>query len=1000
MKFGTSLKTKSYLLMAPLVGLFLLFTAAMVHATWQLRGEVAQVEHAASDAFRSGWLVRASDRYQAHYWEFLSTGRAFDEDQIGEDAATLEKTLEQFRQESEAEGEHASAMRAQSLARDFAPAKLKVAAAARLLANTKAGPARAKAGEEGGRTLASAMAPIRDFAVESEIQVQRAAANLTATCKAIFWRSSPMCRAAEEAGVEGEEIALVQRSLRRLGAEMTALMHHAAMGAPSAELQLAHKERHAETVEGLDEVEKSEQNAQDAAGIELVNWIRERYHVVTLLSTQLANLPAKPALPRMVELEEQLETQIDSLNSAVDAFTASQAADLRGATLRLRTALRRSEATIAGICGIFLFLAAGVPYLLMLRVMAPLSRLDTGINRFRHGDLQTQVEVTSNDEMGKVATGFNSMTHALAENIGERRRAEEMVRDSEDKLRLLLESTAEAIYGLDLQGCCTFCNPACLRLLGRQHADELLGKNMHELIHHSRSDGKCLPVEECRIHQAFKTGLGCHVEDEVLWKADGTSFPAEYWSYPQRKGGETVGAVVTFINITERREAEAKIQSLAYYDTLTGLPNRVLLQDRLGKALARARRQHEKVAVLFLDLDGFKVINDSLGHSVGDVVLKHVAERLQTCAREQDTVARLGGDEFVVVLTGIKEVSAVGIAAERIRKALTAEFVVLEHALHVSCSLGVSLFPDHASDGETLVKHADAAMYRAKDSGRNNVQFFTADMNAEVMERLMLENSLRRAQEKNELYLMYQPQVDIATGEMVGTEALIRWQHPELGLIEPDKFIPIAENSGLIVQIGEWVLRTACAQAKQWQQEGLPAVPVAVNVSAVQFRQTGFVELVRAVLRETGLAPQFLELEITESLILFNADVMVAVFRKLNEMGVKLSIDDFGTGYSSLAYLKHYPIYRLKIDRSFVRDLAVDPDDAAITGTIISMAKNLGMKVIAEGVEQQEQLAFLRSHDCDEAQGFFFSKPVLADALAGLRAKFLVNHDGPVFVAD
>jgi diguanylate cyclase (GGDEF)-like protein len=458
--------------------------------------------------------------------------------------------------------------------------------------------------------------------------------------------------------------------------------------------------------------------------------------------------------------------------------------------------------------------------------------------------------------------------------------------------------------------------------------------------------------------------------------------------------------VVTFIDITERKEAEAKIQSLAYYDTLTGLPNRVLLQDRLGKALARARRQHEKVAVLFLDLDGFKVINDSLGHSVGDVVLKHVAERLQTCAREQDTVARLGGDEFVVVLTGVKEVSAVAIAAERIRKALTAEFVVLEHALHVSCSLGISVFPDHASDGGILVGHADAAMYRAKDSGRNNVQFFTADMNAEVMERLVLENSLRRAQEKNELYLMYQPQVDIATGEMVGTEALVRWQHPELGLIEPDKFIPIAENSGLIIPIGEWVLRTACTQAKQWQEEGLPAVPVSVNVSAVQFRQTGFVELVGTVLKETGLSPQLLELEITESLILSNADVMVAVFRKLNEMGVKLSIDDFGTGYSSLGYLKHFPIYKLKIDRSFVRDLAVDPDDAAITGTIISMAKNLGMKVIAEGVEQQQQLAFLRSHDCDEAQGFFFSKPVLADALAGLRAKFLVNHDGPVFVAD
>ncbi|MGB9106656.1 MAG: diguanylate cyclase, partial [Terriglobales bacterium] len=757
-----------------------------------------------------------------------------------------EKALEQFRQEREAAGELADVVRLQSFAKEFASAKLRVAAAAGVLATGDVGAARTQAGVEAGQILVQATAPARNHAVASEGKVERVTADLVASCKAIFRRSSAMCRAAEQVSPEAHEIALVQRVILGFGSEMTALARYGALRDGSdASAQRLHeiKHRHAETMAALDDLERSEQGASDDDGKKLVDAIRERYELVTSLGSQLTNLPANFPSQSRSELEDQLESQVNSLHASMDKLATLQAADLREATDRLRATLHRTEALIAGLCGFFLLIAAGVPYMLVHKIMVPVSMLTAAIDRFKHGDLRTKVPATSNDEMGELATGFNSMTHALAENIGERRRAEEMVRDSEDKLRLLLESTAEAIYGIDLQGRCTFCNPACLRLLGYRHADDFLGKEMHGLIHHSRRDGTLLAVEECRICQALNAGSGSHVEDEVLWKADGTTFPAEYWSHPQRKGGETVGAVVAFIDITERKEAEAKIQSLAFYDTLTGLPNRVLLQDRLDKALARARRHHEKVAVLFLDLDGFKVINDSLGHSVGDVLLKHVAERLQTCAREQDTVARLGGDEFVVVLTSIKEVADVAIAAERIRKALTAEFVVLEHALHVSCSLGVSLFPDHATDGGTLVKHADAAMYRAKDSGRNNVQFFTEDMNAEVMERLVLENSLRRAQAKNELYLMYQPQVDIATGEMVGTEALIRWRHPELGLVAPDKFIPIAENSGLIVPIGEWVLRTACAQAKQWQEEGFPAVPVSVNVSAVQFRQTGFVEL-------------------------------------------------------------------------------------------------------------------------------------------------------------
>ncbi|MFZ1052891.1 MAG: diguanylate cyclase, partial [Candidatus Sulfotelmatobacter sp.] len=344
--------------------------------------------------------------------------------------------------------------------------------------------------------------------------------------------------------------------------------------------------------------------------------------------------------------------------------------------------------------------------------------------------------------------------------------------------------------------------------------------------------------------------------------------------------GRYRGRIWYFRDITDRKLAEERVQFLAYYDALTGLPNRTLLQDRLAKALAGARRRKDKVAILFLDLDRFKDINDSLGHSVGDLLLQEVAERLKTWAREQDTVARVGGDEFLIVLTGLKDVADAAVATERIVNLMTAGFVVRGHPVNVSCSIGVSIFPEHSADCETLIKNADAAMYSAKENGRNRFQFFTEDMNAQGVERLTLENSLRLALDKKELFLVYQPQMDIATGRITGLEALLRWQHPDLGLVPPDKFIRIAENSGLIVPIGEWVVRTACCQARKWQDEGLPPVSVAVNVSAVQFRQEGFCELIRRVLYETGLAPQYLELELTESLLLANADLMLSVVQE------------------------------------------------------------------------------------------------------------------------
>ena len=442
------------------------------------------------------------------------------------------------------------------------------------------------------------------------------------------------------------------------------------------------------------------------------------------------------------------------------------------------------------------------------------------------------------------------------------------------------------------------------------------------------------------------------------------------------------GRIWYFRDITDHMLAEERAQFLAYYDALTGLPNRALLQDRLAKALAAARRQGHKVAVLFLDIDRFKDINDSLGHSVGDLLLQKIAERLKTWGREQDTVARLSGDEFVITLTHIKDVPDAAVATERLMDALTAEFIVEGQSLSIGCSVGISLFPEHGPDCETLIKNADAAMYSAKSNGRNNFRFFNEDTNAEVVDRLTLENSLRLALSKKQLFLMYQPQMDIVTGRIIGLEALLRWQHPTLGLVPPDKFIRIAENIGMIVPIGEWVLRTACSQAREWQREGFLAARVAVNVSAVQFRQEGFCELIRSVLQETGLPPQCLELELTESLLLANAELMLLVFQKLEAMGLTLAIDDFGSGYSSFSYLKQFRVNKLKIDRSFIQDVAVNTDDGAITAAIISMAKSLRLKVIAEGVENEAQMSFLRAHQCDEIQGYYFSKPLTVDKVA------------------
>jgi diguanylate cyclase (GGDEF)-like protein len=428
--------------------------------------------------------------------------------------------------------------------------------------------------------------------------------------------------------------------------------------------------------------------------------------------------------------------------------------------------------------------------------------------------------------------------------------------------------------------------------------------------------------------------------------------------------------------------AQEELQDQATHDFLTGLPNRLLFSDRLTQRLAEAQRNSSMLSIMFLDLDRFKLINDGLGHNVGDLLLKQVAERLTSSLRGVDTVARMGGDEFTVILSSMIGSSDATTVADRVISSFSEPFQIDEHQLYVTTSIGISVFPTDGADVETLVRSADTAMYRAKEHGGNRYQFCTDNLVDMPGTKIKLENSLRRALGRNELVLHYQPRVNCKTGSILGAEALIRWQHPELGLVFPNQFIPLAEETGLIVPIGEWVVRTACAQNKAWQNEGLPPMEVAVNISARQLQHGDLVATVGSALKDSELDPQYLWLELTESTLMQNPDRAGEILRELKDMGVRISIDDFGTGHSSLSYLKDLPTDSIKIDRSFLKNITHDPDNAAIAGAVIAMAHSLNLKVVAEGIETIEQLEFLRSLNCDEMQGYFVSRPVARDSFA------------------
>lgn len=562
---------------------------------------------------------------------------------------------------------------------------------------------------------------------------------------------------------------------------------------------------------------------------------------------------------------------------------------------------------------------------------------------------------------------------AVIEDISARKLAEVELHHQQELLGTIVDALPINIYLKDEAGRYLMFNEQVAKTTGIAKA-EAIGKSDFDLFPHSIADK--IRSED---HLAYLANEETLMEDVIV------SHGQERTMLAGRKAlhvDHMPSALLGFaIDITERKRSEKRAEHLATHDSLTQLPNRSLLHDRLAHAIAHASRSGRMIAVMFLDLDRFKLINDSLGHTAGDSLLVAIAQRLKCAVREGDTVARQGGDEFVVVLEEITGTEDATRIAEQIIRAVSQPVSLSGHDLTVSTSVGISLYPKDEQDPDTLLKDADTAMYLAKELGGNTFQFFDKAMNAQVLGRLLIENGLRQALEKGEFVLHYQPIVDLRSGRVQAVEALVRWTHPEKGLILPLEFIPIAEETGQIIKIGSWVLRKACQQCRQWQEMGLPKVRMSVNLSVQQLVSPGLAGTIGAVLKETGLEPGLLELEITETELMQDVGRAVNTLHELSATGVTLAIDDFGTGYSSLSYLKALPIHTLKIDRSFVRDVVEDGNDAAIVSATIAMAHNMGLRVIAEGVQTAQQLGFLQQHQCDEAQGYFFSSPITAEAM-------------------
>jgi diguanylate cyclase (GGDEF)-like protein/PAS domain S-box-containing protein len=548
------------------------------------------------------------------------------------------------------------------------------------------------------------------------------------------------------------------------------------------------------------------------------------------------------------------------------------------------------------------------------------------------------------------------------------------------KYRGLLEAAPDAMVVVNQGGEIVLLNVQAEKQFG-YHRDELIGQKVKSIIPEGFAErliADSLRSPEDALAQQIGTGIELNGR-----RKNGSEFPIEIMLSPlESVDGILVTAAIR--DITARKKAAAQMTHSAEHDFLTGLPNRMLLNDRVDQAIISAPRHKKRVAVLFLDLDGFKHINDSLGHSTGDKLLRSVAKRLLDCVRRTDTVSRQGGDEFVVLLSEEEQSEDAAIAARRMLRAVAETHSIDQHNLYISTSIGVSVYPDDGLDAETLIKNADTAMYQAKENGRQSYQFFKPAMNVRAVARQSIEESLRRALERQEFALHYQPKIDLRTGEITSAEALIRWTHPTRGLVSPAQFIPVAEDCGLILPISDWVLREACRQARSWAAAGLRLGTIAVNISAMEFRNENFLQGIFTILKDTGLDPKLLELELTESVLMKQSESAQSILRALRAGGVQVAVDDFGTGYSSLSYLGKFPVDALKIDQAFVRQITTAPDETGIVTAIISMGHSLHLRVVAEGVETHEELAFLQAHQCDQAQGYYFSRPVPADQFARL----------------
>ena len=596
------------------------------------------------------------------------------------------------------------------------------------------------------------------------------------------------------------------------------------------------------------------------------------------------------------------------------------------------------------------------------------------------GKNQSNIFVTLNRTSGRGKLDFSlSRTQfrgkplllVMAQDVTEKLRVETELAQSEERYRLTFNHAAVGLAQTDIEGRITRINTKLCEILGYEE-DELLGMRFPQLTHpEDRIDAHVMTsrVLDGELESYSKERRYQHKDGRVIWTNATVSC--------LRENNVRNGLIVVLEDISVRKHMEEELVRMAGHDALTGLPNRALLQDRIDKALARAKRNEQQVAIMYLDLDRFKYINDSQGHATGDKMLIEAGKRLMQAVRETDTVARLGGDEFVVILDGIEDSRAVTIRAQSILRALAAPFLIKNLEVYTGASIGVALYPKDGQDADTLLKHADSAMYQAKDAGRNNVQFYTPELNTEHLKRLDIANGLRQAIANNELELHYQPKVKAGCGKIIGVEALLRWTRADGTKIPPDQFIPVAEDSGMILGIGEWVLRKACQDVVKWRKPGNhQPFRVSVNLSAKQFKHQDIVQVVLNALHDTGCPAEALELEITESVLMERPEKVTQVLHQLQEIGVRLSIDDFGTGYSSLSYLRNFPIHELKIDRSFIEDIDHVESHSAIVNAIISLAHSLKLKVLAEGVETQEQLEYLRGQNCDHIQGYLFSRPV------------------------